>query len=963
MPIDSSKFSSNSLTGTVRVVNGFANISLPTAFYALEGNISFNVAVRTDSLQGAVIFTSPTITLKDTSSFVSLTANTATVNEGDLVAFTLVTANALGNSTLYYSVFPASANVTSADFVANTGSFYLTNNTGTFALKANSDLSLINETGENFRVQLRTVGTTGNVVYTSSNIAIADTSNAYNILGFVAGSVSPIVSGSNVTFTFTATNVPSGTLFYYSTTGNVTSFSSNTGSFALNSTSNTLVIANPQTPFAASRVYNVIVRSGSASGPIVATSNAMVVMDDSILPLVGTGGTQTTANGYTINYFTTSGTLTFNKGGTVEYVAISGGGGGGNGGGGSGRVYDSATNGLKTVVAGTPYTVTIGGGGAAPAGPAVPGSVGGSTVFDSLTLTGGSGGVFGGGNGGQNGGAGGASSQPSGGAAGKNNEPIGLGYSGGGGGGAGGAGVAATGAPPAMSSGSGMSGGNGGIGRSAISISGGSAIYAGGGGGGSKSGSRGLGGSGGGGNGEQFAAYGGSYSTASTYIAGTSGNVNTGSGGGGGAFESGPASTFGSIGGSGIVIVRYTSPAVTFANLTTTSSVVYEGSNIVFTLNTTNISNNTLLYYYTVGNVITTDFVSGNTGSFRTTLNSTNITLRSNTTTIPTNEERYFQLIVAGDIGTSATPLITSNVTTIKDILLQPFSLDYIVVAGGGGGGNGGYGNAGNGAGGGGLLKGTVTVTGGVTYTIVVGAGGARNVQGANSSITASGFTTQNALGGGGGYPYTNMDGGSGGGGSLFWAGANGNAIGFPSPAPAFYTPTGAQGYPGGSAAAPRTSGGGGGGGGAGGAGTPTAPTGNTGAAGGPGYTWPFGATYAAGGGGGGAMRGPQGSPGPGGNGGSGSIGGNGGGPSGDGESSWGTDGAAGTGSGGGGGNGGPGFQPGSWYSGAGGGGIVAFAIPTPAYPGSAPGATVTTPGGAPGKTVITFTSSGTLIL
>jgi hypothetical protein len=46
---------------------------------------------------------------------------------------------------------------------------------------------------------------------------------------------------------------------------------------------------------------------------------------------------------------------------------------------------------------------------------------------------------------------------------------------------------------------------------------------------------------------------------------------------------------------------------------------------------------------------------------------------------------------------------------------------------------------------------------------------------------------------------------------------------------------------------------------------------------------------------------------------------------------------------------------------GGGGSGIVALAIPTPFYPGSAPGASVTTPPSAPGKTVITFTSSGTI--
>jgi hypothetical protein len=38
---------------------------------------------------------------------------------------------------------------------------------------------------------------------------------------------------------------------------------------------------------------------------------------------------------------------------------------------------------------------------------------------------------------------------------------------------------------------------------------------------------------------------------------------------------------------------------------------------------------------------------------------------------------------------------------------------------------------------------------------------------------------------------------------------------------------------------------------------------------------------------------------------------------------------------------------------------VVILAVPTPNYPGSAPGATVTTPPSAPGMTVLTYTSSG----
>jgi hypothetical protein len=44
---------------------------------------------------------------------------------------------------------------------------------------------------------------------------------------------------------------------------------------------------------------------------------------------------------------------------------------------------------------------------------------------------------------------------------------------------------------------------------------------------------------------------------------------------------------------------------------------------------------------------------------------------------------------------------------------------------------------------------------------------------------------------------------------------------------------------------------------------------------------------------------------------------------------------------------------------GGGGSGVVILAVPTPRYPGSAPGATVTTPPAAPGMTVLRYTSSG----
>jgi len=185
MPISASNFRSNSLSGTVSVINGFANISLATVPYALEGNKSFVIKLRNGSVTGEVIATSPTITLQDTSSVVSLTSNVSSINEGQAVTFTLTTANAVNGSNVYYT-----SNINLPDFIgANTGIITINNNTGSFTFNSNADS--ITEGVESFRVDIRTSNIAGNIVYSSNTITIQDTSNA---------EIS--ASGGNDTFTF-----------------------------------------------------------------------------------------------------------------------------------------------------------------------------------------------------------------------------------------------------------------------------------------------------------------------------------------------------------------------------------------------------------------------------------------------------------------------------------------------------------------------------------------------------------------------------------------------------------------------------------------------------------------------------------------------------------------------------------------------------------------------------------------
>ena len=207
----------------------------------------------------------------------------------------------------------------------------------------------------------------------------------------------------------------------------------------------------------------------------------------------------------------------------------------------------------------------------------------------------------------------------------------------------------------------------------------------------------------------------------------------------------------------------------------------------------------------------------------------------------------------------------------------QSYSVDFLVIAGGGsgskwtasgGGGAGGYRNSYNSesSGGGGSAESALTLTPGETYTITVGAGGSAPATsaignaGSNSSISGSGITTITSIGGGTGKFHNNdtgTSGGSGGGGadsSGYETGASGTAN---------------QGYDGGDATSPINGGGGAGGGGAGAVGQ-DAPAGvNSGGNGGNGVasTITGSSVTRGGGGGGGAYNGTAGLGGSGGGG------------------------------------------------------------------------------------------------
>ena len=278
----------------------------------------------------------------------------------------------------------------------------------------------------------------------------------------------------------------------------------------------------------------------------------------------------------------------------------------------------------------------------------------------------------------------------------------------------------------------------------------------------------------------------------------------------------------------------------------------------------------------------------------------------------------------------------------------QPYSIDFLVIAGGAGAGS----NMGGGGGAGGYRASTQTANIGTVITVTVGDGGAGGASGggnsgaagSNSSISGSGLSTITSNGGGyggkGGVPnVVGGNGGSGGGGGGYFTTVSGGSGNTPSTSPS-------QGNNGGSGTgndADKGEGGGGGGasavgangtvspavGGNGGAGTASSITGSS--------------VTRAGGGGGGTYSSTAGS------------GGSGGGGNGKNENaSPGSNGDNGTANTGGGGGGGSAFSGGG---GAGGKGVVILSVPTASYSGTSTGSpTVTTSGS---NTILQFNGSG----
>lgn len=355
----------------------------------------------------------------------------------------------------------------------------------------------------------------------------------------IVPSVATANEGSSVTFTVVTQGLINGTVLYWTNEGNsiATDFSDgvNAGQVTINNDTATIQRTLAEDGLLeGSESLVIALRTGSIYGPIVALAPSVLVYDTSV-PMVATGGVITYSGSYKIHTFTVADTFAVGSNPKpLDIFVVAGGGGGGGGyggtcagaGGGAGGVI--ALNGIANATGS--YTVLVGasGGGGAQGRR---GAQGGDSVFSSYTAVGGGGGGSDtanptqrtGGSGGSGGGSVYAAAVGSG--------TTGQGYLGGGGAGC-----------------YGYGGGGGGGWQGKGGNNGGSLSNTPGGGG--AGGYYGISGS------SLPYAYGGAGGTggATAVTKGANGPANTGYGGGGSDRN---CNNYGGNGGSGIVIVRY----------------------------------------------------------------------------------------------------------------------------------------------------------------------------------------------------------------------------------------------------------------------------------------------------------------------------------------------------------------------------------------------------------------------
>ena len=315
--VNNEDFTDNTTTGTVTISaagTGSFVRGIREDFLS-EGAESFLINLRTGSINGPIVATSAAVTINDTSltRTYAMTASTAQVFEGNSVTFGVTTSNVPNGTPLYWTLLSTQNSTTADDFTdfASSGTVIINGNAGTIVrtLRANEGNAIPND---RFRLQLRTGSITGPIVTTSPEVEIIDVPEDLPPTYAVAPNVTGVNEGGSVVYTVTTTNVPNGTILYWTVSGSINSsdftdsLMSGTVTINGNTGSITRTITND---FTSEGTENFIlyIRTNSTSGSIVATAATVTINDTSLTrTYTVSASTSSITEGNSVTFFVTT---------------------------------------------------------------------------------------------------------------------------------------------------------------------------------------------------------------------------------------------------------------------------------------------------------------------------------------------------------------------------------------------------------------------------------------------------------------------------------------------------------------------------------------------------------------------------------------------------------------------------------------------------------------------------------
>jgi len=161
------------VNGSFVVTGGTGSFTVQAANdLSVEGTETFTVSLRTVSITGSVVQTSSSVSVGDIAYTFGVIPSS--MNEGVSGTFN-VSIGGQGvpsGNTLYWTINHGTTSP--ADFSATSGSFTITNNTGSFSISTTADVTT--EGPETFSVYLRVGSISGSIVGQSASVTINDTS-------------------------------------------------------------------------------------------------------------------------------------------------------------------------------------------------------------------------------------------------------------------------------------------------------------------------------------------------------------------------------------------------------------------------------------------------------------------------------------------------------------------------------------------------------------------------------------------------------------------------------------------------------------------------------------------------------------------------------------------------------------------------------------------------------------------